>query len=453
MGNPNAPPPPTPLTAIPTAFAEACRVSRTDSELFERCRDVLVQRFGSEKIWFTIMSAAGSVRRVGAAAGYDQAKEVAKLGSGETEVAIAAESTVAAELRQVSLPLALGLSVVLELRSVLLERQTELDDAVFQLRALRQVARLLSSVHSTEETERLIVDFTAEVFISSWACLFRPRDGDYIGSAFRSHEERDSPPAVSRDALDKAVPLGSTAIPCGTTALSSLVPPDTQLLVPLDAGAERMAILALGPRITGQGLGHAEHELAGTLSFAAAIALKNAALVEELHSAATTDQLTGLYNRRALEERLHAELSRAGRHDLRTSIVLIDIDEFKRVNDSLGHLAGDRLLVILGSIFTRQSRNLDIVGRLGGDEFLVILPMTSAKEALIYVNRVQQSVARLPEEHPEFGPQTISLGIAEAEKHGATVSRVLRAADNALYRAKRGGRNQVAIAEGEDGAT
>ena len=77
-------------------------------------------------------------------------------------------------MRAVAMPLALGLSVVLELRSILLERQATLDDAVFQLRALRQVARLLSSVHSTEETEQLILDFMAEVFFAWWACLYRP---------------------------------------------------------------------------------------------------------------------------------------------------------------------------------------------------------------------------------------------------------------------------------------
>ncbi len=80
-------------------------------------------------------------------------------------------------MRAVAMSLALGLSVVLELRSILMERQAALDDAVFQLRALRQVARLLSSVHSTEETEQLILDFMAEVFFAWWACLYRP-EGD-----------------------------------------------------------------------------------------------------------------------------------------------------------------------------------------------------------------------------------------------------------------------------------
>ena len=112
----------------------------------------LVRRFQSEQIWLTLVSPAESLPRVGPAKDFDSAHEVARLGSGETEVIIHADAAVAGEMRAVAMPLALGLSVVLELRSSLLERQAALDDAVFQLRALRQVARLLSSVHSIEDT-------------------------------------------------------------------------------------------------------------------------------------------------------------------------------------------------------------------------------------------------------------------------------------------------------------
>ena len=154
------------LHTLPSAFAAACRLSRTDAELFERCRDALVGRFQSEQIWFTIHSPTGVIPRVGPAGGFAEAIEIARLKSGQTEVIISTEPTIAPRLREVALPLAHGLSVVLELRSILLERQAALDDAAFQLRALRQVARLLSSVHSSEETEQLILDFMAEVFFA-----------------------------------------------------------------------------------------------------------------------------------------------------------------------------------------------------------------------------------------------------------------------------------------------
>src|ERR671921_290207 len=435
------------LATLPSAFAAACRLSRTDGELFERCRVALVRRFQSERIWFTLVSPTEALPRVGPSTGFEEASEVARLASGETEVVIHAEPVAAAEMRPVAISLALGLSVVIELRSILLERQAALDDAVFQLRALRQVARLLSSVHSTEETEQLILDFMAEVFFAWWACLYRPQGEAYVPTVFRSLNDRLRPAPIERAALDLALPPGSSAIGGDDVSVAELVGPGAELVVPLDAGAERMAVLVLGSRISDKLYGRAELELAGTLSFAAAIALKNSELVEQLHSAATTDELTGLFNRRALEERLGAEISRSLRHQLHTSVLLLDLDRFKVVNDTLGHAAGDRLLVQVGQILRKQCRALDVVGRLGGDEFLVILPMTKPAEAKVFVARVQESLRELERAHPDFGPCTLSMGIAESPRHGTTVSSVLAAADNALYRAKRGGRNTVEVAE------
>ena len=439
---------PTPsLASLPSAFAAACRLSRTDGELFERCRVVLVRRFQSERIWFTVSTPTEVVPRVGPSTGFDEALEVARLASGETEVVIHAEPVAAKEMRSVAISLALGLSVVVELRSILLERQAALDDAVFQLRALRQVARLLSSVHSTEETEQLILDFMAEVFFAWWACLYRPEGKTYVPSVFRSLNDRLRPGPIDQVDLDAALPPGSAATGIEDSRITELVGPGAELVVPLDAGAERMAVLVLGSRISDKLYGRAESELAGTLSFAAAIALKNSELVEQLHSAATTDELTGLFNRRALEERLGSEISRSLRHQLHTSVLLLDLDRFKIVNDTMGHAAGDRLLVQVGQVLRRQCRALDVVGRLGGDEFLVILPMTKPVEARVFVARVQASLRELEKTSPEFGSCTLSMGIAESPHHGTTVSSVLAAADNALYRAKRSGRNTVEVAE------
>jgi len=435
------------LSTLPSAFAAACRLSRNEGELFERCRMALVRRFQSERIWFTLSTAEHGLPRTGPADGFETAQEVARLGSGETEVLIHADPSVAGQMRSVAMPLALGLSVVLELRGILLDRQAALDDAVFQLRALRQVARLLSSVHSIEETEQLILDFMAEVFFAWWACLYRPDQDGYAPKVFRSLNDRLRPGVIDRAAFDRALPSGSAAAGAGDVGVATLVGPGAELVVPLDAGSERMAVLVLGSRISDKLYGRAELELAGTLSFAAAIALKNSELVEQLHSAATTDELTGLYNRRALEERLAAEISRSLRHQLHTSVLLLDLDHFKVVNDTLGHAAGDRLLIHVGKVLKQQCRALDVVGRLGGDEFLVILPMTKPSEARVFVNRVQACLEDLEKAHPEAGLCTLSMGIAESPRHGTTASSVLAAADTALYKAKRSGRNAVEVAD------
>ncbi len=435
------------LATLPSAFAAACRDSRSDAELFERCRDALVRRFHSDQIWFVITGIGGTVSNVGTAEGRAGAVEAARIKSGETEVVVWAEPEVAQEMRGVAVPLALGLSVVLELRAVLLERQAALDSATFQLRALRQVTRLLSSVHSTDETEQLVMDFIAEVFFAWWACLYRPDADEYVPRAFRALNEDGKPAPLNRARLDTAFPVGSGVVRTDDISLASQVDPRTRILISLEAGTERLAVLALGSRISGKNYGPSEFELAGTLSFAAAIALKNAMLVEQLHSAATTDALTGLYNRRAVEQRLDAEISRATRHQLTTTIVLLDLDRFKQVNDSLGHAGGDRLLVLIADILRQQCRTLDAVGRLGGDEFLVILPMTSPDEAMVFVGRVLADIRNLESAHPEFGRQSVSLGIAAAPRHGATINSLLASADVALYKAKNSGRNAVEIAD------
>src|SRR5690606_26073643 len=334
----------------------------------------------------------------------------ARLANGESEIIIHADPAVARELGAGAMPIAVGLTVVLELRSVLLERQAALDDAAFQLRALRQVARLLSSVHSTEETEQLILDFMAEVFFAWWACLYRPLGDDYVPRVYRSASDRPPSRPLPRAPLDTALPAGSASSGAEDVSVARHVDEGAQLVIPLDAGAERMAVLVLGPRISDNPYGRAELELAGTLSFAAAIALKNSELVEQLHSAATTDELTGLYNRRALEDRLSAEISRSLRHQVHTSVLLLDLDRFKIINDTMGHAGGDRLLVLIAGILRQQCRTLDVVGRLGGDEFLVILPMTTPEESRIYVGRVDESLRKLKQSHPEFGSCTVSIG-------------------------------------------
>jgi len=434
------------LTSLPSAFAAACRVARSDSELFERCRDVLVRRFESDRIWLAISKNGVGAGRIGPAEGAAEGVEVSRAVSGDVELVILTSPQLVASVGPVALSLAIGLSTVLELRGVLLERQAALDDSVFQLRALRQVARLLSSVHSAEETEHLVLDFMAEVFFAWWACLYRPEQDVYKPKRYRALDQTAVPEPMALAALDEALPPGCTATDASEVALARLVPKGAELIIPLDAGNERLALLVLGPRLNNLVYGRAERDLAGTLSFAAAIALKNAELVERLHNAATTDELTGLLNRRALEERLEAEISRSQRHQIKTSIVLVDVDHFKTINDTLGHAAGDRYLILLGQALVHHIRALDVVGRQGGDEFLVILPMTSAAEALIFINRLQAGLVELSKQHPEFAMATLSFGIAEAPRHGRSPTAVLAAADSALYAAKRAGRNLVEIA-------
>ena len=161
-----------------------------------------------------------------------------------------------------------------------------------------------------------------------------------------------------------------------------------------------------------------------------------------------TDEVTGLYNRRFFTTRLEDEVSRYSRFNQPLSVVMLDIDGFKAVNDELGHAAGDETLRIVGHILQTQSRNIDVISRYGGDEFAVLLVETGKDGALLYAERVRRQI-----EAAAFGHGraiTVSLGVAcLPEDVGPVAEDVVTAADWALYEAKRAGKNQVA---GRDGA-
>ncbi len=437
----------TATNALTSGFAQACRQARSEGELFERCRRVLTDQAKSDQVWLEIREPDRPLQRFGPPGTPDvEIIELARHTSGQTEIAISAPRDVCTALRPLAHQLGFGVAIVVELRAVLLDRQLALDDSVFQLRALRQVARLLSSAHSTDETEHLVLDFMAEVFFAWWACLYRPSGGAFIPKSLRSLDRDRVPETIGKEELEALIPMGTGIADAAEVSLAVLLPEGTQMVVPFDAGGERVGVLLLGARLNGLAYGRAERDLAATLAFAGAIALKNAELVERLQSAATTDQLTGLFNRRALQERLEAEISRSVRHQIRTTIVLLDLDRFKSINDTLGHAAGDRYLVLVSQLLRRQIRTLDVVGRLGGDEFLVILPMTNPKEAMGFVERLHRGFADLVVEYPEFGTGSVSIGVAEAPRDGLTPAAVLAAADAALYSAKRRGGDAVVTA-------
>jgi diguanylate cyclase (GGDEF)-like protein len=165
-----------------------------------------------------------------------------------------------------------------------------------------------------------------------------------------------------------------------------------------------------------------------------------------IYESAMRDQLTRSYNRRFADERLAAEVSFAHRHGTPLSLLLLDVDEFKRVNDTLGHPAGDAVLRVLGAALQRTVRTEDVVARWGGEEFVVIARGIDARNAYIFAERIRKTIAALsiPWETRPLRV-TVSVGVATMDAVSGIVSQaaLLEAADKALYRAKAGGRNRV----------
>jgi len=173
--------------------------------------------------------------------------------------------------------------------------------------------------------------------------------------------------------------------------------------------------------------------------------LKNQALLREQ---SVRDHLTGLFNRRYMEETLERELLRAIRKDLSLGVIMVDMDELKRFNDMWGHAAGDEILRELGNLLFRQVRGEDIACRYGGDEFILILPDASLEVALERAQRISEYAQdfHLQFEGKRLEAVTLSIGVAVFPEHGATSMGILRAVDAALYRAKREGRGLLVVA-------
>jgi diguanylate cyclase (GGDEF)-like protein/PAS domain S-box-containing protein len=171
-------------------------------------------------------------------------------------------------------------------------------------------------------------------------------------------------------------------------------------------------------------------------------------LEERLSRMATCDPLTGLYNRGELDRVLVLEAKRAARYSYPLSVMMLDIDHFKRVNDACGHQAGDKVLIKLAAILTKNIRDLDHIGRFGGEEFVLLLPGVDSEGAHVVAERIRHMIENTPisiDAETDINI-TISIGVASCPKNATNKDGLISAADKALYKAKESGRNRVCIA-------
>jgi diguanylate cyclase (GGDEF)-like protein len=190
-----------------------------------------------------------------------------------------------------------------------------------------------------------------------------------------------------------------------------------------------------------------DQELLEVLAAHAAAAIENARLFSRTQHLAVTDALTHIYNRHRFFELAEREFKRARRYTRPLTVLMIDIDHFKVVNDTYGHAVGDETLYRISRNILEELRETDILGRYGGDEFIALLPETDADQALAIAQRLCRQVARIRIEHStKFGPEiTISVGIAALNPSHDRLSILLQQADQALYAAKEAGRNQAQV--------
>jgi diguanylate cyclase (GGDEF)-like protein/PAS domain S-box-containing protein len=219
--------------------------------------------------------------------------------------------------------------------------------------------------------------------------------------------------------------------------------------VPMLAQGELLGLLHMTISEQGRSL-EARHRFVMTVAEHIALAIANLKLRETLRNQSIRDALTGLFNRRYMEESLEREMRRAARGRHPVGIIMLDLDHFKRFNDTYGHEAGDDLLRRVGATLQRSIRAEDIACRYGGEEFTLIMPEASLVDAGLRAESIRESIKALGADprRQAFGSVTISGGVATFPDHGPTGDTELRAADAALYQAKARGRDRIVMNRG-----
>jgi diguanylate cyclase (GGDEF)-like protein len=218
---------------------------------------------------------------------------------------------------------------------------------------------------------------------------------------------------------------------------------------PLSIGPRKIGLLNVTDKSNGKNFDEVDLSLLEMIGPQIAVALERAEWQEratQFQLMSITDPLTGLLNRRYLEERLTEELNRSKRYNYSMSCLMIDIDDFKKYNDINGHQAGDLALKITAHSLKAALRSADIACRYGGEEFCILLPQTSVSEAGVIAERMRLKVAETEYPHGKSQPMgtvSISIGISTFGRHIDTAESIIAAADRALYNAKHKGKNRI----------
>jgi len=278
------------------------------------------------------------------------------------------------------------------------------------------------------------------------------RDGDEL--LLRAGQGRFTASEAAGSRLASTTGIWGKALSAGTTLIENDVQASpeyvgfyhetrSRMCIPLVSFGQTLGVLLLESEQLGS-FHEVDVESLEAVADICATAIQNAHYVERVKQLAYLDGLTGIFNRRYFEMRVVEEIDRARRFNSGMAVLMIDIDQFKRLNDEFGHLLGDEVLRQVSSMFHQQVRKIDVVCRFGGEEFAILLSQTNPQHSLA----VAEKLRRLVENWQFPGvPQrvTISAGVATFPDHGTTRDELVKSADAGLYAAKQGGRNRVLL--------
>jgi two-component system cell cycle response regulator len=330
-----------------------------------------------------------------------------------------------------------------------------LDTALFESVVAGEVRALAQSEGDAELLFKGLVNLTSEIAGYRWLALMTAgsmgRGPEAAGRLFlHCHPQtREASEAEARAALRLSGALDVVAL---TDDRPLVARPSAPLVSTVRLGASTAGTVALAP--SERGASSEDKQLLTIIATELGGPLRIVSLVDDARRLAMSDPLTGLMNRRAFRDAMTRELSRADRYGLPISVLLLDVDHFKKVNDSHGHEAGDAVLCGVSELALGMARKSDIVARWGGEEFVLGLPQATTAGARIAAERLRRAVADHSFPLSDGAPLrvTVSIGVAHARK-AEGLDAILARADEAMYLAKARGRNRVETEESASGFT
>jgi two-component system, cell cycle response regulator len=321
--------------------------------------------------------------------------------------------------------------------------ERELRRRKADVEALAGMAARLEPQHQSREVAAELLDSVCSTFGFARGVVAGGQGGQMELLAYHGPGETPVVPACNgglvRRVVEERRPVLTKALDAESEEWLNRVLPFGRNLVAIPLSADGEPVGALVVEHSGRRVERRVVSMLGQFAAHAALALRNSWLLQQVQRLAETDGLTGLANRRTFETTLERELSRAARSGEPVTLVMVDVDHFKQLNDEHGHQAGDDVLKLVAEVLASACRDFDTAARYGGEEFAVILPSCSSAESLVVAERLRESIAGIE----TVTPVTASAGVATFPGHAPDPEGLIKAADEALYESKRGGRNRV----------
>jgi len=343
---------------------------------------------------------------------------------------------------------------LLRMFDILNQRTSELEKSQAQIETIYETSRDLGEILNLEEVLDELLSIVQKILGYQYCSIFvlNPSQSLSLLGEIREGKKVKYPEPVKRRPnaiLEKVTTTGKPVrILDLTDASDHLGEPEefkSLLAVPMISRGKVIGVLNAQSKRRGAFL-EQDEKIFSILATSAALALENASLHQKTEELTIVDELTGIYNYRFFSKKLSEEIKRAERYKQSLSLLMIDIDWFKRYNDTYGHLFGNRILTELAQRIKDSVRDVDVVSRYGGEEFTVILPQTNKKDAQMIGERIRHQVESsdfVDEENVVKVGVTVSLGVATYPENGTTAEQLVEKVDQALYLAKGKGKNMV----------